>query len=378
MTALFEMRIRLGGDPRGFDELKALQGELVKLDHPACPDVDWARVEQLCLSLFEQNGVELQTAASFALARSHRCGLRGMAEGVALIEALVGQWPGLWPASTSIRMDILAWLFARLQALLRTAEWEAYDLPALLCLDNELDRLAMQLDLRVPVPLAAFQTVRGQVGNLVKRMQRYEPASVALQPSTAMPERAWVMPVVVIPPAPNPYVQAQVLQTKQRRLAAWLFAAMVAIAAATWFGWKYWLAVQDSRQVPAQPVQLDSLSLFGAGSAELKPGSTKVLVTALVEIKAQPGWLIVISGHADATGDVEKNRELSRARAVAVRDWMQRMGDIPDSCFAIQGFAANQPVTSNDTEAGRAANRRVDIRLVPHTGACVQPVVGQR
>lgn len=121
------------------------------------------------------------------------------------------------------------------------------------------------------------------------------------------------------------------------------------------------------------PVRLNSLSLFATGSAELKPGSTKVLINALVNIKAQPGWLIVIAGHTDATGSPGQNLELSRARAASVRDWMQRMGDISDSCFAVQGFGANQPVASNDTEAGRAANRRVDIRLVPEVGACVPP-----
>jgi outer membrane protein OmpA-like peptidoglycan-associated protein len=120
-----------------------------------------------------------------------------------------------------------------------------------------------------------------------------------------------------------------------------------------------------------EPVRLDSLSLFNTGSADLKPGSTKVLINALVDIKAQAGWLIVITGHTDATGNPEQNLHLSRARAAAVRDWMQRMGDIPDSCFAVQGFAASQPVASNDTEQGRASNRRVDIRLVPEEGACV-------
>ncbi|MNZ22711.1 putative lipoprotein YiaD precursor [compost metagenome] len=121
------------------------------------------------------------------------------------------------------------------------------------------------------------------------------------------------------------------------------------------------------------PVRLDSLSLFASGSAELKPGSTKVLINALVDIKAQPGWLIVIAGHTDATGDPQRNLLLSRARAGAVRDWMQRMGDIPDSCFAVQGFGSDQPLSSNDTPEGRAANRRVDIRLVPESGACALP-----
>ncbi|MCP1446066.1 outer membrane protein OmpA-like peptidoglycan-associated protein [Pseudomonas sp. GGS8] len=135
---------------------------------------------------------------------------------------------------------------------------------------------------------------------------------------------------------------------------------------------------EPSAPIPVQipkPVRLDSLSLFSTGSAHLKPDSTKVLINALVDIKAQPGWLIVIAGHTDATGNAEQNLQLSRARAAAVHDWMQRMGDIPESCFAVQGFGASQPIASNDTEVGRAMNRRVDIRLVPEVGACVFPTV---
>ncbi|MNY45578.1 putative lipoprotein YiaD precursor [compost metagenome] len=123
-------------------------------------------------------------------------------------------------------------------------------------------------------------------------------------------------------------------------------------------------------------MRLDSLSLFSSASARLKPESTRVLIDALVGIKAQPGWLIVIAGHTDAVGSDEHNLQLSRARAAAVRDWMQRMGGIPDSCFAVQGFGKSQPIASNDTEAGRQANRRVDIRLVPEAGACALPTAG--
>nr|WP_314527500.1 OmpA family protein [uncultured Pseudomonas sp.] len=125
-----------------------------------------------------------------------------------------------------------------------------------------------------------------------------------------------------------------------------------------------------------RPVRLDSLSLFSTGSAQLKPESTRVLIEALVGIKAQPGWLIIIAGHTDAVGSDEQNLKLSRARAAAVHEWMQRMGGIPDSCFAVQGFGKSQPIASNDSEAGRSANRRVEIRLVPERGACEFPNPG--
>ena len=78
----------------------------------------------------------------------------------------------------------------------------------------------------------------------------------------------------------------------------------------------------------------------------------------------------MISGHTDASGDAQVNQRLSLARAAAVRDWLQTMGDIPDNCMAIQGLAASQPVTAEETTNGRMANRRVEIRWVSEPGAC--------
>ncbi|WP_445375534.1 OmpA family protein [Photorhabdus tasmaniensis] len=122
-----------------------------------------------------------------------------------------------------------------------------------------------------------------------------------------------------------------------------------------------------------QTISLNSLALFDVGQAKLKAGSTKVLVNALINIRAKPGWMILITGHTDSTGDAAKNQALSLARAEAVRDWLLQSSDMSPACFAVQGEGATQPIAANTTAAGRAANRRVEIHLIPHAVACQRP-----
>jgi outer membrane protein OmpA-like peptidoglycan-associated protein len=148
-----------------------------------------------------------------------------------------------------------------------------------------------------------------------------------------------------------------------------------------------WLRVQQAIDtwVPPPPppkpklkpvpktLRLDSMSLFDSGQSDLKAGSTKMLVNSLVGIKAWPGWLIVVSGHTDNTGNPTLNQRLSRERAESVRDWMRDTGDVPESCFAVQGYGQSRPVATNDTAEGRTLNRRVEISLVPQADACRIP-----
>lgn len=120
-------------------------------------------------------------------------------------------------------------------------------------------------------------------------------------------------------------------------------------------------------------IRLDSMSLFDSGQSTLKAGSTKMLVHSLLDIKAKPGWLIVVSGHTDNTGNPKLNQTLSLKRAEAVRDWMRDTGDVPESCFAVQGYGESRPIVTNDTPEGRALNRRVEISLVAQANACQIP-----
>lgn len=90
--------VKTGNDPRQLPDFIALREEMARLTHPARPDVNWPQVETLCLSLFELNGVELQTGAWYTLARSHLARINGLNEGLTILNALlIHQWAQLWP-----------------------------------------------------------------------------------------------------------------------------------------------------------------------------------------------------------------------------------------------------------------------------------------
>lgn len=115
-----EVKLKTGGDPRSLPDYAALRDEISKLTHPARPDVDWRYVETLCLRLYEHNGVELQTASWYTIARMHTTGLSGLNEGLALIVALTRHhWSVMWPLNTHARLEIITGLFSRLQKTLR-------------------------------------------------------------------------------------------------------------------------------------------------------------------------------------------------------------------------------------------------------------------
>jgi outer membrane protein OmpA-like peptidoglycan-associated protein len=118
---------------------------------------------------------------------------------------------------------------------------------------------------------------------------------------------------------------------------------------------------------PPAVVTLDSMSLFDSGKAQLRPGSTRAMVSALEMIKAHPDKRILVAGYTDNVGTPESNLKLSAARAEAVRDWLVEASGIPSTQFAIQGYGDTRPVATNDTPDGRARNRRVEITLVPDT-----------
>lgn len=99
---------------------------------------------------------------------------------------------------------------------------------------------------------------------------------------------------------------------------------------------------------------------FDTGSADIKPQMRPVLNE--VGRNLDPGVRVTIVGHTDSTGSDAINDPLSRERAAAVRDYLAARG-VSSTRVSVAGRGSHEPVASNDTEAGRAANRRVEIFL---------------
>ena len=80
-------------------------------------------------------------------------------------------------------------------------------------------------------------------------------------------------------------------------------------------------------------------------------------------LKSDPAAKLTIVGHTDATGAAEKNKKLSLDRANSVRTRLAELCACDPARLGVEGMGQDQPLESNDTPAGRALNRRVEITL---------------
>lgn len=190
-----DRQLRTGGDPRALADYGALREELSKLTHPARPDVNWKKVEQLCLGLFQQNGIELQTASWYTQARTQLAGLSGLNEGLAIIDALVSrQWAGLWPQPVHARMEILSGLSQRLQQALRSITLEYHDLPQIYQAEkliNALCDVLQRLELRHASQLAALSTLMHSAAIRLENMHATTDPAVVLPAQPERTEKEW-------------------------------------------------------------------------------------------------------------------------------------------------------------------------------------------
>ena len=102
--------------------------------------------------------------------------------------------------------------------------------------------------------------------------------------------------------------------------------------------------------------------LFAVGSAELSDASLKTLTDLNRVLKKYPKNRIVVQGYTDSTGSNAYNQQLSTARAKAVYDYLLGTG-LKTLSISYVGYGPANPVASNETEEGRAQNRRVVLSI---------------
>jgi OOP family OmpA-OmpF porin len=100
---------------------------------------------------------------------------------------------------------------------------------------------------------------------------------------------------------------------------------------------------------------------FDTNRSDVKPESTAALVQIAALLAQNPGLKLKVVGHTDSTGGLEANLELSRARAEAVVRALVSGHGVAAGRLAGYGVGPLAPVASNDTDAGRAKNRRVEL-----------------
>jgi OOP family OmpA-OmpF porin len=108
---------------------------------------------------------------------------------------------------------------------------------------------------------------------------------------------------------------------------------------------------------------------FKTGSAILSPDSKTKLDDIATKAMNAKGYVLEVSGYADATGSIERNRALSQRRADAVIRYLVENHQIPlRRIITPYGYGETNPVADNTSREGRAENRRVEIKLLVNKG----------
>lgn len=111
-------------------------------------------------------------------------------------------------------------------------------------------------------------------------------------------------------------------------------------------------------------ITMTSQTAFDTGSAEIKPGFRSTMDRLADVVVRYQKTAITVVGHTDAEGSAESNRELSQRRAQAVVDYLGSK-NVNAARLTAVGRGETEPIADNKTEAGRRANRRVELLVAP-------------
>ncbi len=118
-------------------------------------------------------------------------------------------------------------------------------------------------------------------------------------------------------------------------------------------------------------IRLDAALLFDTAKWDLKPAAQQAIKNLSQVVAAYPGALIRVVGFTDSVGGDDYNIDLSRSRATSVKDALMALDPPAGVTFETEGLGKAKPVASNDTPAGRALNRRVEVFIKPQAAAAI-------
>ena len=111
----------------------------------------------------------------------------------------------------------------------------------------------------------------------------------------------------------------------------------------------------------------DTTVLFGFNKAELTPKDKQTLDDFARQVQDQKHYIIQVQGYTDSVGSAEYNYQLSQHRADAVIRYLAQKYNVPAFRIFVIGLGKDNPVAQNTSAAGRAQNRRVDVRLMTNS-----------
>ena len=114
-------------------------------------------------------------------------------------------------------------------------------------------------------------------------------------------------------------------------------------------------------------LRMPSSITFPVGSYAIQPQFQSTLREVADTLKGYNQTYVDVLGHTDSTGSEASNQTLSVNRAQAVANYLKSRGVI-SARIGVRGYGETAPIASNDTEEGRAQNRRVEIKVVPVSG----------
>lgn len=129
--------------------------------------------------------------------------------------------------------------------------------------------------------------------------------------------------------------------------------------------------------IPVGTIMILENVKFGPGKTSFSaPGSNEDVKNLLLSLQKNPQMVIEISGHTDKSGDESKNKLLSKQRAKFIYDFLIENG-IASERLSYKGVGSSKPAYSNKTKDGRAANRRIEIKIISKKAESLDKLVDE-